>query len=95
MTAVPKQAPTLPIKQMKSRRSWPAKPSQGTWAGHSRASQPRSTSLGREGYFPKGKVLVWWLRKLEVPQLSLPARDIRKVSPGARNLKLVAALGLD
>lgn len=80
--------PTSPYLFYKGKRGkWcsPTKPSQGTWVVSSLYSQTTSTRrLGRtEVQVPKGKVLVRWLRRLEVPQLIL-AWDVRNLKHGSR-----------
>lgn len=84
--------PTSPYLVYKGKpRKWcsPAEPSQGTWVAssldHSTRRMGRTESLG-----PKGKVLVRWLRRQEVPQLFLAwmsgtvTREDRSLKCGGR-----------
>jgi hypothetical protein len=89
MTAVPQLAPTLSTKA--NQENGVPQPSPARGPGWPVASTTSTRRLGRtESLGPKGKVLVRWLRRQEVPQLFLAwmsgtvTREDRSLKCGGR-----------
>lgn len=93
MTAVPSPASTFYTNANEDENGLPDKAQPRGQGGHCGLdSQATSTRRweGQEIQVPKGKVLVRWLRKLEVPQLFL-VWDVRKLSPEEPGTEILGA----